>query len=81
MDLVWSNAEMVQKLNDIAAYEGEPHGSNPGSDPEGALVQPRGTFFSTASPRRNRPSPVRERHTLLIKGKAPIFSLEKQVAA
>lgn len=56
MDLVWPNAEMVQKLNDIAAYEGEPHGSNPRTDLEGALVRPRGIF--SRLPRREEIAPV-----------------------
>lgn len=44
MDIVWLDAETVEKLNEIALYEGEPHGRNPGSDLEGALARPRGHY-------------------------------------
>lgn len=56
MDLVWPNAEMVEKLNDIAACEGEPHGRNPRTDLEGALARPRGPF--SRLPRRGEIAPV-----------------------
>lgn len=44
MDVVWLDAETVEKLNDVALYEGEPHSRNPGSDLEGALARPRGHY-------------------------------------
>ena len=44
MEVVWLDAETVEKLNRVALQEGERHAPNPGSDLEGALNRPRGYF-------------------------------------
>jgi hypothetical protein len=47
MDITWLDGETVVRLNEVALYEGEPRGRNPGSDLEGALARPRGHYHQT----------------------------------
>lgn len=44
MGIMWLDPETVKELNQVALYEGEPHGRNPGSDLEGVLNRPRGHY-------------------------------------
>jgi death-on-curing protein len=44
MDITWLDGETVVRLNEVALYEGEPRGRNPGSDLEGALARPRAHY-------------------------------------
>ena len=49
MDIVWVDADTVEKLNAIALYEGETHVGNSGSDLEGALARPTGVITTEMS--------------------------------
>lgn len=44
MDIVWLDADTVEKLSGIALYERKSHGRNPDSDLEGALARPKGHY-------------------------------------
>jgi len=41
MEIAWLSGERVEELNQVALYEGEPHGRNPGADLEAIVYRPQ----------------------------------------